>query len=531
MADNSFNSLIEVLHSHGVQYDHDALKSAFDDPESQATIEAWVQEYLSPETLLTKDEATLYAALVKSGEADAFAASQDLSAIRGLNDQDMQQAIEELQRSTAAIEKQSETLRLQQNAMKMLINSSAQVEQARSQTNKSQQRKWDMERGHIITAVKELSQNLKDQTADLEQQNKASETAVMQTVENLLRSDDKLLSSLQKLATDLDSRQPEDDGISNRIRELCARLIKHTVEGIRTRLDRIYLDALNNPAGFTNSQDVNDQEVVDLQEELESLYAEILPVAQMSAEQQFLQPALREIAARNGLGQERSVKAIKYIHDCLDFLVNRVEVFLDRAQEYQCHKMALQFVIDEAKKELLRVEASSADKKTSSATTVNLQRRKSSSAQPPAKARHTRRRSSIYPEEEIEPEQQLLRNLGISLPADAVSDQPRIEALERALLDRASKLEGHASTLQSTTESSISSHLLDAHVTLHLLRDSLLADSPYNNVQLLDSEIQSSITGLEEDLQDLQQKLEAVNLQKLQERNVHREQLIERWSR
>jgi len=219
------------------------------------------------------------------------------------------------------------------------------------------------------------------------------------------------------------------------------------------------------------------------------------------------------------------------IHDCLDFLVNRVEVFLDRAQEYQCHKMALQFVIDEAKKELLRVEASSADKKTSSATTVNLQRRKSSSAQPPAKARHTRRRSSIYPEEEIEPEQQLLRNLGISLPADAVSDQPRIEALERALLDRASKLEGHASTLQSTTESSISSHLLDAHVTLHLLRDSLLADSPYNNVQLLDSEIQSSITGLEEDLQDLQQKLEAVNLQKLQERNVHREQLIERWSR
>jgi multidrug resistance efflux pump len=65
----------------------------------------------------------------------------------------MQQAIEELQRSTAAIEKQSETLRLQQNAMRMLINSSAQVEQARSQTNKSQQRKWDMERGHIITAV------------------------------------------------------------------------------------------------------------------------------------------------------------------------------------------------------------------------------------------------------------------------------------------------------------------------------------------------------------------------------------------
>jgi cbb3-type cytochrome oxidase cytochrome c subunit len=59
MADNSFNSLLEVLRSHGVPYDQDVLKSAFDDPESQATIEAWVKEYLSPETLLTKDEATL----------------------------------------------------------------------------------------------------------------------------------------------------------------------------------------------------------------------------------------------------------------------------------------------------------------------------------------------------------------------------------------------------------------------------------------------------------------------------------------
>lgn len=50
-----------------------------------------------------------------------------------------------------------------------------------------------------------------------------------------------------------------------------------------------------------------------MKEELESLYSEILPVAQMSAEQQYLKPALREIAARDGQGQERSAKAIKYV--------------------------------------------------------------------------------------------------------------------------------------------------------------------------------------------------------------------------
>jgi hypothetical protein len=51
----------------------------------------------------------------------------------------------------------------------------------------------------------------------------ASETAVRQAVEDILRSDDKLLSSLQKLASDLDPVQSEDDSTILRIKDLCAR--------------------------------------------------------------------------------------------------------------------------------------------------------------------------------------------------------------------------------------------------------------------------------------------------------------------
>jgi hypothetical protein len=176
---------------------------------------------------------------------------------------------------------------------------------------------------------------LKYQTTDLEQQFKTSENGIKQTVDNILKSDDKLLLSLQKLASDLEP-QYEDDDLITRIRELCARyiitlsligrqllimfrLIKHTVEGIRTRLDRIYLEALTTSEN-TNGREES-QEVIDLQEELESLYSEILPVAQMSAEQQYLEPALREIAARDGHGHERSVKAFKYV--CKNSMLSR----------------------------------------------------------------------------------------------------------------------------------------------------------------------------------------------------------------
>ncbi len=148
------------------------------------------------------------------------------------------------------------------------------------------------------------------QTLDLEQQLKTSEASVKQIVEGLLKSDDKLLLSLQKLANDLDPGRPENDDIIARIRELCARLIKYTVEGIRTRLDRIYLSNLGIPS---DNQEANSQEINDLQEELESLYTEILPVAQMTTEQQFLEPALKGIAASAGQGKERSVKAVKYV--------------------------------------------------------------------------------------------------------------------------------------------------------------------------------------------------------------------------
>jgi hypothetical protein len=94
-----------------------------------------------------------YASLSKTGQAETFAA-QDLSLVQGINDEEIQNAIEELKRSTAAIEKQTESLRLQQNAMAALVKSDKRASQARAYTEKGQVRKWDVEKGHINAAVR-----------------------------------------------------------------------------------------------------------------------------------------------------------------------------------------------------------------------------------------------------------------------------------------------------------------------------------------------------------------------------------------
>lgn len=151
------------------------------------------------------------------------------------------------------------------------------------------------------------------QISDIDQQGQNSESSVRQTAGEILKSDDKLLLSLQKLAGGLDPGIEKEDDDVKRLRELCARLIKSTVDGVRTKLDRIYLQSLKASADANDIQDADEQEIQDLQEELESLYSEILPVAQMSAEQQFLEPSTRRIADREGQEQQRSVKAVEYV--------------------------------------------------------------------------------------------------------------------------------------------------------------------------------------------------------------------------
>lgn len=174
-----------------------------------------------------------------------------------------------------------------------------------------------------------LSESLTSRTLELEEQRTGASSELRQTVDTMFRSDDKLLSSLQKLGWELETGgggAQEDVAL---LRETCARfvarfifwwtklrlarLIKYTVEGLRTRLDRIYLETLEHSAQSSAATRVSSDEVSAMQEELESLYAEILPVAQMTAEQQFLEPALKSLAAVNGRGQAMSGQATSYV--------------------------------------------------------------------------------------------------------------------------------------------------------------------------------------------------------------------------
>jgi hypothetical protein len=95
---------------------------------------------------------TRYATLKKSGDFERIAA-QDLSAVRGLNENEVKDAIEELKRSTTAIEKHTEALKLQQNAMSSLVKNEQRASQARATSTAAQHRKWTAESAQVCKAV------------------------------------------------------------------------------------------------------------------------------------------------------------------------------------------------------------------------------------------------------------------------------------------------------------------------------------------------------------------------------------------
>lgn len=190
--------------------------------------------------------------------------------------------------------------------------------------------------------------------------------------------------------------------------------------------------------------------------------------------------------------------------------------------------MAARSMVEATKKELQPdVKASSPPR--SSPPSPRKQRKTSISSLPPQT--RTANRRSLVLDDDIDPEEQLLRNLGVSIPLDAKSNHQRAQVLDQALTDRANKLQNHAAGLQSTMESSISSHIHDAYVTLQLLKRAQLSDSQYGKVQMLDSKLESGLEDMQSEIKQVQESLAAVDLRELQSKNTHREQMIQRWSR
>ncbi|RMJ18923.1 hypothetical protein CDV36_001334 [Fusarium kuroshium] len=528
--DRAETLLLKAARAYGVPAAKDDVRGALDD----AAFVEWVNLHLAPDHLLTGDELALYTALDKSGQVDRLADLYDLGEVQAVNEDDIRAAIDELNRSTATISKHTEALRQQQDALSRLVKKRDEAESQRRDWEDSRLNKTKLALKKLAFEVDGEAQSLEYRVADLEHLAKDSRSNLKHTVDDALQSDDRLLSSLQKLGWELDQQDPEEKQTLEKLREICMRLIKTTVETLRTRLDRIYLEAILAAERSGDAKSASSGDVKALEEELESLYSEILPVAQMSAEQQHLEPALKSTDSHSGQSIHRSAVAVSYVDECLDHLLDRICLLADRVETLKSHHAATSSIIATAKSEV-SASLSPEKKATKPAFPASPVRNRHPSpirrirANTGSRRGNRRRSSGILDEPAIEA---LLRSLALTLPpAEDATAQERTSSLAQVVSERTTKTTDVTRNAQENYEAITTARLDDTRLAIQLLRDSVLAESPYNEVKLVDPEIEGSIQVLSQEVDKVREKLEeAVAKKGSLAKSVAKEEFVQRWA-
>lgn len=113
-----------------------------------------------------------YTALDKSGQVDKLAEQHDLADVQAVAEDEIRAAVEEISRSTAAITKQTETLRLQQDALSRLVKKGGENESRRRDFELSRQQNSSTERKFVSAEVSNTPSfgcmSYKDSTDDVE---------------------------------------------------------------------------------------------------------------------------------------------------------------------------------------------------------------------------------------------------------------------------------------------------------------------------------------------------------------------------
>ncbi|KAG6038597.1 hypothetical protein E4U41_004019 [Claviceps citrina] len=505
----------------GIHARREDVQAALDDAQHGPWFAEWASLRLGRDTLLTADELQIYIELDKSGRVDQLADSHDLSQVQAVTEHDLRLAIEQLRRSTESIDKQTETLRQQRGALSRLVKKQDEDTARRRELERVQKRKRDLERTRLAREVEHLAHDVTLRLAELEEQQGPSLDVQVGT---LLESDDTLLSGLQKLGWELDQPDPDEARAVEKLRETCNRLVETSVETVRARLDTIYLETLVAAEKSSAVEPATGDEVAQLQEEVESLYAEIMSVARMSIERQHLEPALQSAAAKSGTSLGKTVLSLNYINECLTYLQERTARLHAHVESYKSYQAAAEAMAAAAKAELAVDPAPASTAPNQPITPVSPVRTRTKS--PP--------RGGIREESPLEI---LLNGLAVSLPSQEEEEEEeqtpraRLEAMSQAVAQRGRKCDHVADAAQESLETAARAHLTDAKLAVQLLRDSLLAESPLGEVKLVDPDIERSILVLQQEVDKAKDQLRSLEGQgqSLVARSVKKEEFVERW--
>ncbi|KAL7819474.1 hypothetical protein V8C44DRAFT_318235 [Trichoderma aethiopicum] len=526
--------LLKAARTYGVQVRRDEVQQHLRHDHYGAALAEWATLHLTTDNLLTPDELAIYSVLDRNGQVDILANLHDLSEVQSVTEDDVKAAVDELRRSTESITKQSETLRQQQDALSRLVRKRAENEARRRDLDLDRQSKSESERQRVAAEVEAASQSLAFRISDLEEQGAQAGSNLNGTLGEIFRADDKLLANLQKLGWELEQPDPDETSKLDRLREICSRLVKITAQTIRAKLDTTYMETLVEAERSGRVKPSTDDEVKALEAEVESLHSEILSIAQLSVEHQYLEPALTTVSTEGGQNAMRTSNALAYIDQCLDYLLGRLDRIQGRIETHLSHQAAAASLITTAKAEVaVDIPPPLKHAHTPSSAPVSVFPSSPSKSGTPRKrsntvgSQHRRRSSDIANEPPLET---LMYALSVpSSVSEETDGRAQVAALSKILDERRNKYDEIARSAQETFEIGALAQLNDTRLAIQLVRDSVLAESSFNEPNLVDPEISGFITVLAAEVEGAKDRLAHVEGQRRDRKREKRDEFVERW--
>lgn len=123
--------------------------------------------------------------------------------------------------------------------------------------------------------------------------------------------------------------------------------------------------------------------------------------------------------------------------------------------------------------------------------------------------------------------ERLLNKLGVSLQIAGVHKLDESLDLVDEAKNKTSKI---AHSVQSSINTTLSSHISDTSSVQQLLIDALFADTAYQTIQMADHELNSQRTSLESTVGSIGSCLANIGMDAVRQNSVERSAFLDRWS-
>ncbi|EMF10683.1 uncharacterized protein SEPMUDRAFT_150713, partial [Sphaerulina musiva SO2202] len=333
--------LLRVLQDRNIALSEADVVSAFQNKTTRDKATSWAREYLGSATLLTKEEVRFYERQGGSAVSDSVPYG------RPLDDDELEAAIDSLEASTAAIDRQCQIMEQQKVALQKLKSQNTHSDSSFLAQEKRLQ-KYTREKAQLDFEIDELSATTKDRLRTCMKQTDATTGSLDASLNRLLEKDDRLIDGLQKLLPKLaDTALDRDE--TQEVEQLCATLTDLSVSSIRSRLDSTYRQTL---LEYTRRQKSTSMTLTDqqtkqretLRAELEELGGEIEGLVTIVIDNQYRKSLKSGLTSARSEGHAQKAKWAEFTVTALVYLKDRLDAISGHVQHLHAHRAALRSI-------------------------------------------------------------------------------------------------------------------------------------------------------------------------------------------